>query len=96
MIFPEHMAVALAALVLLPAGYWAMMSIVMTFFFGGRTQIKAQEMRKDLQATADRAPQVIDTIRKLKTELTPNAAADGEVDLKGKNAAVEAFKNINS
>ena len=92
MIYPEHMAVALSALVLLPAGYWAMMSIVMTFFFGGRMQIKAQEMRKDLQATADRAPQVIETIRKLKTELSPNAAADGEVKLRAKNAAIDDWK----
>lgn len=96
MIYPEHMAVALSALVLLPAGYWAMMTIVMSFFFGGRMQIKAHEMQKDLQATIDRAPQVINTFHKLKHELTPGAASGGEVNLKSKNAAIEEWKSNQS
>lgn len=34
---------------LMPAGYWALLSIIIGFYFGGRMQIKAQDMtiRKD-------------------------------------------------
>lgn len=39
---------------LMPAGYWALLSIIVGFYFGGRMQIKAQDLtvRKDAVQTA--------------------------------------------
>ena len=58
-IWPEGAAVAFAALALLPAGYWALVTVIIGFYFGGRMQLKAQDFQKSVQSAADRAPEVI-------------------------------------
>ena len=45
MIWPEGAAVAFAALALLPAGYWALVTVIIGFYFGGRMQLKAQDFQ---------------------------------------------------
>ena len=80
-IWPEGAAVAFAALALLPAGYWALVTVIIGFYFGGRMQLKAQDFQKSVQQAADRAPEVIANIKRLRTALSPNEAADDDPEL---------------
>lgn len=80
-IWPEGAAIAFAALALLPAGYWALVTVIIGFYFGGRMQLKAQDFQKSVQSAADRAPQVIPNIKRLRTSLSPSEAADDSPEL---------------
>jgi len=70
-IWPEGAAIAFAALALLPAGYWALVTVIIGFYFGGRMQLKAQDFQKSVQSAANRAPEVIANIKRLRSALSP-------------------------
>ena len=100
-ILPAGAAIAFAALALLPAGYWALVTVIIGFYFGGRMQLKAQDFQKSVQQAADRAPEVIANIKRLRTALSPNEAADDDPELalelaqgfaEGENAAIVAWQ----
>lgn len=110
MLRPEQMAVAFAALALLPTGYWALVSVIIGFYFGGRMQLKAQDFERSVQAAVSRAPKVIKSIESLR-ELRHNSpgAADTGMDANlasftvraqgapashNANRAVDAWRNI--
>ena len=80
-IWPEGAAIAFAALALLPAGYWALVTVIIGFYFGGRMQLKAQDFQKSVQSAANRAPEVIANIKRLRSALSPNEAADDSPEL---------------
>ena len=79
-IWPEGAAVAFAALALLPAGYWALVTVIIGFYFGGRMQLKAQNFQKSVQSAADRAPEVIANIKRVRTELSLELAQGLDID----------------
>lgn len=66
---PERFLLIAQALELIPAGYWALLSVMIGFYFGGRMQLKAQDMamRKD----AVRAARELVTMRKAFRALEP-------------------------
>jgi len=80
-IWPEELAVAFSALALLPTGYWALVSIIIGFYYGGRMQIKAQNFERSVTEAAARAPQVIENMRRLRNELSPGEAVDDSPEL---------------
>ena len=80
-IWPEGAAIAFAALALLPAGYWALVTVIVGFYFGGRMQLKAQDFQKSVQSAANRAPEVIANIKRLRSALSRNEAADDSPEL---------------
>lgn len=43
-IYPEKFLEIAQAYQLMPNGYWALLSIIISFYFGGRMQIKSQDM----------------------------------------------------
>ena len=81
MIYPERTTIAFAALALLPAGYWALVSMVLGFYYGGRMQIKSHDFHKSIADAVERAPQVIENIKRLRNELTPGEAEDDDPDV---------------
>jgi len=91
--YPEYTAIAFASLALLPAGYWALVGVILPFYFGGRMQIKSHDFHKSIAVAAANAPQVIEGIRKLKSELTPGVAADDDPEFALELADPDAFKN---
>ena len=64
----------------LPAGYWALVTVIIGFYFGGRMQLKAQNFQKSVQSAADRAPEVIANIKRLRTELSLELAQGLDID----------------
>ncbi|MBI1495384.1 3TM-type holin [Halocynthiibacter styelae] len=94
MIWPGHMAIAIASLALLPVGYWAIVGTVTSFYYGGRMQLKAQEFHTSLAATVANAPRIIETIDSLR-EFTSDSpgAADPGTDTELSEAATETSEN---
>jgi hypothetical protein len=91
---PIYMTEVFTAWALIPAALWGIIGGVFGFFFGGRFQIKAHEMKRDLAEVAARAPQVVESIRALR-ELrhdSPGAADTGN-DAGTALAAVEPSEN---
>lgn len=81
MLWPEEAAVAFAALALLPTGYWALVSIIIGFYYGGRMQIKAQDFERSVADALARAPAVIENMKRLRDHLSPDEAADDDPEL---------------
>ncbi|QAX31321.1 3TM-type holin [Leisingera sp. NJS204] len=93
MLWPEQMAVAFAALALLPTGYWALVSVITGFYYGGRMQLKAQDFTRSVSDAVARAPQVIENMRRLRDHLTPGEAKNFEtIPSCAENAAVAAWR----
>ncbi len=80
-IWPERSAIAIQALQLLPTGYWAFVSIIIGFYYGGRMQIKSQEFEKSVVEAVARAPQTIENMRRLRNELSPEEATDESTEM---------------
>lgn len=51
---PERFLIIAKSFELMPPGYWALLSVIIGFYFGGRMQLKSQDMtiRKDAVAAA--------------------------------------------
>lgn len=51
---PERFLIIAKSFELMPPGYWALLSVIIGFYFGGRMQLKAQDLtiRKDAVAAA--------------------------------------------
>lgn len=81
MFFPEDTAVAIQAIQLLPTGYWALLSVIIGFYYGGRMQIKSHDFQKSITEAVARAPQVIDNMKRLRDHLSPEEAADDDPEV---------------
>ncbi len=68
-IWPERMSMALASLALLPTAYWALLTTIIAFYYGGRMQIKANDLKRDIALTAAVAPKVIGNITRMREEI---------------------------
>lgn len=53
--YPETMAAALDAWAVLPSEYWAILGVVIAFYFGGRMQVKSHDAQKSIAAAAKAA-----------------------------------------
>lgn len=80
-VWPADAAIAFAALALLPTGYWALVSIIVGFYYGGRMQIKAQDFEDSVVAAVERAPQVLENMEHLRSHLSPQVAVDNDPEL---------------
>ena len=88
---PIWFAARMQGLVLVPDALWALLAIIVTFYFGARYQAKALDFQKDAARLLSQAPQVAENIRKLRTSATPDIANHEVVEVDD-NPAVEEWK----
>ena len=90
---------------LMPPGYWALLSIIIGFYFGGRMQLKAQDMtvRKDAVKAAQELVAMKKTFRQLDTETESKeskmfeaAVSGGTVQAPQNKVVAEWLKNQNN
>ncbi len=81
------------ALEIIPPGYWALLSIILSFYFGGRMQLKSQDMalKKDAVQAAKELVSMRKSFREINTEgdtteskIFDNAMESGEKRIKNK------------
>ncbi|MGR3760908.1 holin family protein [Roseobacteraceae bacterium NS-SX3] len=102
---PVWFAARMQGLLLVPEPLWWLAGTIVTFYFGGRIQMKSQEFHKSLTRSTALAPQVTGNIARLealqpRSSSSPGSAdtgTDGTLSLaaveSGENAAVSAWRN---
>ena len=88
---PIWFAARMQGLVLVPDALWALLAIIVTFYFGARYHAKALDFQKDAARLLAQAPQVAENIRKLRNANTPDIANHDVVE-GDKNPAVDEWK----
>lgn len=90
---PERFLLIAKAYELMPAGYWALLSVIIGFYFGGRMQLKQADMT--LKTNHLKAAQELVAMRKEFREF--RAEEDKETDLHYENAVLGGVvKPVNS
>lgn len=66
MFSPVWFAERMQGLILVPEPLWWLAGVIVTFYFGGRFQIKSQEFHRSITQTAGRLPQVVENLVQLR------------------------------
>ncbi|MEJ2037997.1 MAG: 3TM-type holin [Desulfosarcinaceae bacterium] len=79
---PTHFLEIAKAYELMPAGYWALLSIIIGFYFGGRMQLKSQDKKEFRQLEVEEEP--------VQSKIFEAAVIEGKGPLK--NKVIERWK----
>ncbi len=81
MVDPIWFAARMNGLALVPEPLWWLLGAIVSFYFGARHQVKAQQHQRDVAAAVQRTPAVVANMRTLR-ELRPDSpgAAEGTED----------------
>jgi len=79
MVDPLWFGERMAGLALVPEPLWWLLGAIVSFYFGARHQAKGQEFQRSLATTLARAPQVIETVARMRAMRadSPGAADPG-------------------
>lgn len=90
---PSHFAEITLALSSIPSGYWALLSVIIGFYFGGRMQLKAQDFQfKQSQAQAVQA--LVQTRKEFRQLEMDDDEPDRAVgDTQGKDGQADVHRN---
>lgn len=103
MVEPIWFAERMQGIALVPEPLWWLLGVIVSFYFGARHQVKAQQFQKELAATVTRAPAVVQnirTLRELEAEDVGVADTGTDVDLTliavqpDGNAALEEWRRL--
>lgn len=84
MVDPLWFAERMQGIALVPEPLWWLLGVIVSFYFGARHQVKAQQFQRELAQSAVRAPEVMEnikTIRDMRARDKGVAATDGDVSL---------------
>lgn len=101
MVDPLWFSERMQGIALVPEPLWWLLGVIVSFYFGARHQVKAQQSQREIVGTMAQVPQVLDnikTIRELRADRVE--AADTGTDarlavasvLPGANPALEAWR----
>lgn len=93
MVDPVWFAARMQGLALVPEPLWWLLGVIVSFYFGARHQVKAQEFRRDIAAGLAAAPQVAGHVAALEALRSTAAgpAAGGDTDA---NPALEEWRRL--
>jgi hypothetical protein len=66
MVDPLWFAARMQGIALVPEPLWWLLGVIVSFYFGARHQTKVQDMQREMAATMQRTPQVLENLRALK------------------------------
>lgn len=91
MLDPVWFAARMQGLQLVPDPLWAVMALIVGFYFQGRFQLKGQEFRRSMDASTARLPTVLANIEKIQSTGV-DVAGGGDV-VATDNPALAAWKS---
>ena len=101
MVDPLWFSERMQGIALVPEPLWWLLGVIVSFYFGARHQVKAQDFQREIVGTMARVPQVLDNIKAIR-ELRSDSikVADTGKDARlalaslspGDNAALEAWR----
>jgi len=98
---PQRFGEIATQLAVVPDGYWALLGVVISFYFGGRMQIKAQDFRfkesaaKGIAASIEAQKQIREALGEEETEVEKLGDAAERVLGTQKSTVLETFKQEN-
>ncbi|WP_424986802.1 holin family protein [Microbulbifer sp. S227A] len=101
MVDPLWFAARMQGIALVPEPLWWLLGVIVSFYFGARHQVKAQQFQREVATTMARVPQVMENIDRLdRMRADSPGAADPGPDVKlsiavlspEDNPALEAWK----
>lgn len=94
MVDPLWFAARMQGIALVPEPLWWLLGVIVTFYFGARQQLKAQDFQREIAATMARVPGALDNLKAIEAlrHDSPGAANPG-VDAELSLAAVEPSAN---
>lgn len=94
MVDPLWFAVRMQGIALVPEPLWWLLGVIVSFYFGGRHQVKTQDFQRDIATTMARAPQAMANIAALEQMRADTlGAADPGTDARANVAAVNPEQN---
>ena len=80
MVAPLWFAERMQGIALVPEPLWWLLGVVVSFYFGARHQVKAQQFQRDIVRTMQRVPTVLENVRQLRAlrSTTPGIADTGQ------------------
>jgi len=66
MVNPLWFSERMQGIALVPEPLWWLLGVIVSFYFGARHQVKAQEFQREIVGTMARVPQVLDNIKAIK------------------------------
>jgi len=66
MVDPLWFAARMQGIALVPEPLWWLLGVIVSFYFGARHQTKVQDLQREITATMQRTPQVLENLRALK------------------------------
>ncbi|WP_170398606.1 holin family protein [Ruegeria arenilitoris] len=66
MVDPLWFAARMQGIALVPEPLWWLLGVIVSFYFGARHQAKVQDMQREIRATMQRTPQVLENLQALK------------------------------
>ena len=100
MVAPLWFSERMQGIALVPEPLWWLLGVVVSFYFGARHQVKAQEFQREIVGSVARVPQVLDNIAAIRalradTVAVADTAPDAELARSSMqpdgNAALEAW-----
>lgn len=101
MINPLWFSERMQGIALVPEPLWWLLGVIVSFYFGARHQVKAQDFQREIVGTMVHVPQVLEnikTIRALRADSVKVADTEGDAALTlasvrpGDNAALEDWR----
>ncbi|WP_299552644.1 holin family protein [uncultured Tateyamaria sp.] len=101
MVEPLWFAERMQGIALVPEPLWWLLGVIVSFYFGARHQVKAQQFQREIVQTMAHVPQVMENVsalRKMRHDGIGAAATDGDATLtfaslaQGDNAALEEWR----
>ena len=84
MLDPVWFGERMAGLALVPEPLWWLLGAIVSFYFGARYQVKGQEFQRSVATTLARAPQVVESVARLRSlgaDSPGSAATDTDAGL---------------
>lgn len=103
MVEPLWFAQRMQGIALVPEPLWWLLGVIVSFYFGARHQIKAQQFQREIVGSMARVPQVLDNIAAIRElRFNDKGAAETKQDadlaiaslMPGENAALELWRKV--
>ena len=101
MVAPLWFAERMQGIALVPEPLWWLLGVIVSFYFGARHQVKAQQFQREIVQSMAHVPQVIENVaalRKLRHDSVGVAGTEGDATLtvaslqQGDNAALDEWR----
>ena len=103
MVDPLWFSERMQGIALVPEPLWWLLGVIVSFYFGARHQVKAQNFQREIAETITRVPQVMENVKALRelradspgvADTAPDAALSLATLKPSENPALDAWKEV--